>query len=180
MVLLGITAIKSLQHNNRHFMSACWTVLRRYQSYSKEQVTDIDCWMCILHKMLRPSWAEGSLWRWDTAGTGGFWCCIKRRRGMTEPLEKVLITNLKLIDSLNYQNKLIFQYFPVLSHYWRDIFFFNSGSWHQNIFKCAVCCRTHIPWDYGGWADKTDISHTSQSDKEARHTEAAKLLIAHW
>lgn len=139
MVLLGITAIKSLQHNNRHFMSACWTVLRRYQSCSKEQVTDIDCWMCILHKMLRPSWAEGSLWRWDTAGTWGFWCCIKRRRGMTEPLEKVLITNLKLIDSLNYQNKLIFQYFPVLSHYWRDFFFFLTVEVDIKIFLNVQC-----------------------------------------
>lgn len=35
-------------------MSASWTDLRHYQSYSKEQMTAIDCSIRILHIMMKP------------------------------------------------------------------------------------------------------------------------------
>lgn len=42
---------------------------------------------------------------------------------MKEPLEEVLITNFKIIDTSNYQKKPVFQYFPVFPHYLKDNFF---------------------------------------------------------
>lgn len=66
-----------------------------------------------------------------TAKTSGFLVLalgMMRRKGMKDALKKVLITNVKLTSTLNYKNKPIFQYFPVLSHYLTDGIFLSSRS----------------------------------------------------
>jgi len=66
----------------------------------------------------------------NTAKPSGFLILTHRmmeRSGIRDALRKVLITNFKIIDTLNYNNKPIFQYFPVLTHYLKGaIFFLNS------------------------------------------------------
>lgn len=146
-------------------MSARWTDLRHYQSYFEEQMTAIDSWTCILQIMIKTPLRRTFL-KCNPAKTSGFLVLTHRmtgRRGMKDALKKVLITNVKLIDTLNHKTKPIFQYVPAFPRYLTDVFFLNSDSCNQKTFKWTVICSTQLPKDYRLWADKTNIYH-SHSD----------------